>query len=64
MHLDRCEIDLNECEHFLKANVDRSEIYLNECEHFLKNDHGKVSVFTSSNHVVYTIIMVMIKDNL
>ena len=42
----RTEIDLNECEHFLKANWDRSkrvntfskqtEIDLNECEHFLK----------------------------
>ena len=30
------EIDLNECEHFLKANWDRSKIDLNECEHFLK----------------------------
>ena len=30
------KIDLNECEHFLKANWDRSKIDLNECEHFLK----------------------------
>ena len=30
------EIDLNECEHFLKASWDRSKIDLNECEHFLK----------------------------
>ena len=29
-------MDLNECEHFLKANWDRSKIDLNECEHFLK----------------------------
>ena len=30
--LNESEIDLNECEHFLKV----TEIDLNECEHFLK----------------------------
>ena len=48
--LNESEIDLNECEHFLKENLvrseidlnkseidlNKSEIDLNECEHFLK----------------------------
>ena len=36
INLNESELDLNECEHFLKVNLDRSEIDLNECEHFLK----------------------------
>ena len=34
--LDQSEIDVNECEHFLKVKLDQSEIDVNECEHFLK----------------------------
>ena len=39
--VDESEIDLNQFEHFLKANLDqtfRSEIDLNQCEHFLKTN--------------------------
>ena len=45
------EIDLNECEHFLKANWDRSEIDLNEREHFLKAnwDRSKLDQSYSMN---------------
>ena len=50
--LNESEIDLNECEHFLKANWDRPEIDLNECEHFLKANWDRPEIDPNWIHLI------------